>query len=253
MLCFFRGPIPSRGDCINTAPHPSREAFVVIVTCGSPWLIRLYAVGRLVTHHLRSIMASLDKPMVLSKFCLCNFTACVLSISRNLWCSGPYITPGKLAVISPNTWATILIEGDKVASRFSQACLNFRILSEVRETCIKMELRTNPKKVIICVGSRTDFSGGITKPTLSSNQIVSMTFLVNRLKLLSAVNHESSIYIYTTEMCPCCLRLEKTGFCSFVNFWWQRANPLGKQTNWYKTPFHSNLRNFWWSLHIGTE
>ena len=153
-------------------PHPSREASVVIVTWWSPWLIRVYAVGRLVTYHLRSIMASLGKPMVLSKFPLCNFKACVLSISRNLWCSGPYITPGKLAFISPNTWATILIEGDKVSSRFSQACLHFRILSEVS-----------------------------------------------------------------------CLRLEKTGFCSFVNFRGQRANPLGKQTNWYKTPFHSNLRN----------
>ncbi|KAK2564212.1 hypothetical protein P5673_012458 [Acropora cervicornis] len=27
-------------------PHPIREASVVIVTCESPWLIRLYAVGR---------------------------------------------------------------------------------------------------------------------------------------------------------------------------------------------------------------
>ena len=180
-------------------------------------------------------MASLETPMVLSK--LCNFKACVLSISRNLWCSGPYITPGKLAVISPNTWATILIEGDKVASRFSQACLNFRTHYEVRETCIKMELRTNPKKVIICVGSRTDFSGWITKTTLSSNQIVSMTFLVHIgwNCLLSTMN---CLLNTTTEMCPCCLRLEKTGFCSFVNFQGQRANPFGKQTNWYDSlPF----------------
>lgn len=37
ILCFFRGPIPFRSDCINTAPHPIREASVVIVTRRSPW------------------------------------------------------------------------------------------------------------------------------------------------------------------------------------------------------------------------
>ena len=211
--------------------------------------MRLYVVSSSLTHHLRSVVASGDKDIFLSKFPVFIFEAFVLSISRNLWCSGPYITPGKLEVISPSTWATSLIHGEAVASKFSQAFFNLRALSGVSDTCIKTEWRTNPKKVILSVGSRTDFSGWTIKSTLSSKVVVSMTFRRHRVKF-SAVNQVSSIY--ATDMCPCCLKHENIGFSSFVNFRGQSASPLGKHTNWYKLPFHLSLRNFWCSLHIGT-
>jgi len=58
------------------------------------------------------------------------------------------MTPGKLEVISPSTWATSLIHGE-AASKFSQAFFYLRALSGVSDTCIKTESRTNPKKVIL--------------------------------------------------------------------------------------------------------
>lgn len=111
ILCFFRGPIPFRSDCINTAPHPIREASVVIVTRRSPWYY-----GQLSDPPLK--VASLDKLMCWSKFPLCNFKACVLSFQETYGVTGYTPPAGKLAVMGPNTWATILIQGEEVASRF---------------------------------------------------------------------------------------------------------------------------------------
>lgn len=158
---------------------------------GSPWLIRLNANGNASTYHLKSVLDSWDKDMVLSKFLLHVTRAYVFSISRTLLCRGPYITPGKLDVISPNTWATVLIQGEVVASKFSQASFNFRARSWVNDTCIKTGLRTNPKKTIIWVGTKSDFSGWIMNPTLSSRVTGSITLCIYRWKL-SAVNQESS-------------------------------------------------------------
>lgn len=136
---------------------------------GSPWLIRLNANGNASIHHLKSVLDSWEKDMVLSKF--------LFHVPR------AYITPGKLDVISPNTSATVLIQGQVVASKFSQASFNFRARSWVNDTCIKIELRTNPKKTIIWVGTKSDFSGWIMNPTLSSRVTGSITFCIYRWKL----------------------------------------------------------------------
>lgn len=89
-------------------------------------MIRLNANGNVSTHHLRSVLDSRDKDMVLSKFPLHVTKACVLSISRTLLRRDPYVALWKLDFTSPDTWETVLIRGEVVASKFSRASLNFR-------------------------------------------------------------------------------------------------------------------------------
>ena len=46
---------------------------------------------------------------------------------------------------------------------------------------------------------------------------------------------------------------DKGGLSSLVNNRGQLDKPLGKQVNWYKTPFQQNRRNLRSSRLIGTE
>ena len=69
-----------------------------------------------------------------------------------------------------------------MASKFSrQAVFNFRALSGVSLTVILAELKISPKKVISCVGIKIDFSGCITKPSLSNKVMVSAMLLTQEL------------------------------------------------------------------------
>ena len=122
------------------------------------------------------------------------------------------MTPGKLEVISPNSRATSLIWG-VVASKFSrQAVFNFRTLLGVNLSVVLAELKINPKKVISWVGIKIDFLGCITNPSLSNKVMVAAMLLTQEL-LSSDASQVSSIY--TTEVCPSFLMLEKTGFNNF--------------------------------------
>ena len=69
-----------------------------------------------------------------------------------------------------------------MASKFSrQAVFNFRALSGVSLTVILAELKISPNKVISCVGIKIDFSGCITKPSLSNKVMVSAMLLTQEL------------------------------------------------------------------------
>ena len=69
------------------------------------------------------------------------------------------MTPGKLAVMSPITFAEYLIESYGSFSRLLHALCMLAALSEVKYTPMVTESSTKPRKVIICTGLKTDFLG----------------------------------------------------------------------------------------------
>ena len=138
-----------------------------------------------------------------------------------------------------------------MASKFSrQAVFNFRALSGVSLTVTLAELKINPKILISCVGIKIDYLGCIKNPSLSNKVMISAMLWTQEL-WSSDISQVSSIY--TTEMCPSFLRLEKTGFNNFVNCLGHGVSPLEKQTDSYNWPLQLNFRYFWKSECIDTE
>ena len=86
-------------------------------------------------------------------------------------------------------------------------------LSIVKVIVIFTESVTNPRNIICCIETRTDFSGGIVN--LSSRKSATVTLIF--LKLISKVspsNKDSSIYF--TGKCPFDLRYLNEGVKTFV-------------------------------------
>ena len=86
------------------------------------------------------------------------------------------MTPGKQETIFPMTLATSLIDRDELASNSVQALCKPVAFSLVSCIVIVTEFITNPRIVRTCVGMKMDFSGCTTKPNLSNNREVSITF-----------------------------------------------------------------------------
>ena len=68
------------------------------------------------------------------------------------------MTPVKLETIPPISLDTSLIEGDCLPSIVLVPVTNYVALPGVRATVMATEFKTNPRKVVIFLGSKTYFS-----------------------------------------------------------------------------------------------
>ena len=79
------------------------------------------------------------------------------------------MTPGKLETLFPMTLAILLMSGDELVSNMVQILCNPVAFSLVSYAVIVTEFITNPRIERTCVGTKVDFSGYTTNPSLSNN------------------------------------------------------------------------------------
>ena len=88
-----------------------------------------------------------------------------------------------------------------------------------------VRVMTNLRKIICCVGTRTDFSGVIVNPSSPKSATVVLIFF-KQMSKVSPSNKESSIYF--TEKCHFDLRYINGGVKTFVKTPTVGENPLGR-------------------------
>ena len=86
-------------------------------------------------------------------------------------------------------------------------------LSSVIVIAIFTETITNPRYIICCVGTRTNFSKWILNPSYRKSAVLAL-ILAKRISKVSPSNSESLIYI--SDKCPLDLRYLSEGIKTFV-------------------------------------